>query len=197
MATNRNIASPNYPVALREYSQKWQDQFLGTLRLFSNSVANAVNAPTIFGSFYDTQTQTAAVINTAYGMLLRTVGDAYGVKIGSPASRVYVSDTGVYNIQFSAQMDNTSGGSHLAWIWLRVNGIDVPFSASQVRMKGTDGELVASWNFVYKLSANDYFEIMWSVSDTAVQLSAAAAGTPYPAIPSVILTVTWVSNIPV
>ena len=143
-----------------------------------------------YGSFYDTTTQTAAAINTAYAMTFNTTDLSFGVTRGSPTSRIYVDTVGVYNIQFSAQLDNTSGGSHWIYIWLRINGVDVPYSASQVRLKGTDGELVAAWNFVEKLNANDYFEIMWSVTDTAVQITSSAAVAPVPAIPSVILTVT-------
>jgi hypothetical protein len=96
----------------------------------------------------------------------------------------------VYDIQFSAQLDNTSGGSHLIFIWLRVNGVDVANSASQVRLKGTDGELVAAWNFVQNFNAGDYFELMWSVDNTSVQVLSQAAVAPVPAIPSIILTVT-------
>lgn len=143
-----------------------------------------------YGSFYDTTTQTAAVINTAYGITFDTTDLTFGVYRGSPTSRIYVDTQGVYNIQFSAQLDNTSGGNHLIYIWLRVNGVDVTYSASQVRLKGTDGELVAAWNFVQNLKANDYFELMWSVSDTSVQILSSAAVAPVPAIPSVILTVT-------
>ena len=143
-----------------------------------------------YGSFYDTTTQTAAVINTAYGITFDTTELSNAVYIGSPTSRIYVDKIGVYDIQFSAQLDNTSGGSHLIYLWLRKNGTDVPYSASQVRLKGTDGELVAAWNFVQQLNAGDYVELMWSVSDTSVQILSQAAAAPVPAIPSVLLTVT-------
>lgn len=142
-----------------------------------------------YGSFYDTTTQTAAAINTAYGMTFNTTSLSNGVTIGTPASRIYVDTQNVYNIQFSAQLDNTSGGNHLAFIWLRVNGVDVTDSAGQTRVKGNDGELVAAWNYVLPLNAGDYFEIMWSVSDTAVEILAQTASAPVPGIPSVILTV--------
>jgi len=143
-----------------------------------------------YGSFYDTTTQTAAAINTAYAMTFNTTDLTNGVYLGSPTSRVYVDRANVYNIQFSAQLDNTSGGDHLIYIWLRVNGTDVANSASECRLKGNDSELVAAWNFLYSLNAGDYFELMWSVSDTAVQIIASAAAAPVPGIPSVILTVT-------
>lgn len=143
-----------------------------------------------YGAFYDTTTQTAAAINTAYAITFNTTDIAFGVYIGATTSQIYVTTEGVYNFQFSAQLDNTSGGNHLAYIWVRVNGTDVAQSASQIRLKGTDGELVAAWNFVLSLKPDDYFELMWAVSDTAVQLTAQAAAAPVPAIPSVILTVT-------
>tara|TARA_R110000868_G_scaffold80547_1_gene228844 strand:+ start:4429 stop:5205 length:777 start_codon:yes stop_codon:yes gene_type:complete len=143
-----------------------------------------------YGTFYDTTTQTAAAINTAYGITLNSTGLSNDVYIGSPTSRVYVAKDGVYNLQFSAQLDNTSGGSHLVFLWLRINGADVANSAGQVRLKGTDGELVTSWNYVEQLRAGDYCELMWSVSDTSVQILAQAAAAPVPAIPSVILSVT-------
>lgn len=143
-----------------------------------------------YGSFYDTTTQTAALANTAYAMTFNTTDLSAGVYIGSPTSRVYVDRAGVYNIQFSAQLDNTSGGDHIAWIWLRVNGTDVANTASEVRLKGNDAELVAAWNFLYNFKADDYFQLMWAVANTGVQIKAVAASAPVPAIPSVILTVT-------
>jgi hypothetical protein len=158
--------------------------------LESAPLPQAFTKRSAYGSFFDTTTQTAAAINTAYGMKFNTTGLSFGVTVGSPTSRIYVDTSAVYNIQFSAQLDNTSGGSHLAYIWLRINGVDVANSAGQVRLKGTDGELVAAWNFVELLKANDYFEIMWSVNDTSVQITASGAVAPVPAIPSVILTVT-------
>ena len=51
-----------------------------------------------------------------------------GLTGGSPTSQIKVPSNGVYNIQFSAQLqDTTSGGSaNQVNIWLRVNGSDVP-----------------------------------------------------------------------
>ena len=123
-------------------------------------------------------------------MRFNTTDLSFGVSLGgSPTSQIVIGQEGVYNIQFSAQFDNTSGGNHLAFIWLRVNGVNVANSASQIRLKGTDGELVAAWNFFYEFNVGDYFEVMWSVNDTSVQITSQAAAAPVPAIPSVILTV--------
>lgn len=200
----RNIAAPNYPIAPEQYSRQFQDQYTNVTRLFSNTVANAVNAPKVYGSFYDTTTQTNPVASAVNLMTLNNTTSAYSVRVGQPTSRVYVGETGVYNIQFSAQLDKSSGGTaEYIYIWLRINGTNVPYSASQVTLKDTTAELVAAWNFIVTLETEDYFELAWASPDIHMQLKAVSsdAGPPVipttvPAIPSVILTVSWVSNIP-
>jgi hypothetical protein len=143
-----------------------------------------------YGVFYDTTTQAPAAINTAYPITFNSTDLSFGVYRGATTSRIYVDEPGVYDFQFSAQLDNTSGGSHLIFIWCRINGVDVANSASQVRLKGTDGELVAAWNFVLSMKDGDYFELVYAASDTSVQILSQAAVAPVPAIPSIILTVT-------
>jgi hypothetical protein len=142
-----------------------------------------------YGSFYDTTTQTAAAINTAYAMTFNTTDLSFGVTRGSPTSRIYFDRPNVYNIQFSAQLDKTSGGTGLVWIWLRKNGVDVPDSTGFVRLQGNSAELLAAWNYLTQLNAGDYIELMWEVDDTSVQILYEAATAVHPATPSVILTV--------
>ena len=143
-----------------------------------------------YGSFYDTTDQTAAAINTAYAMTFNSTDLSVGVTIGSPTSRIYVDRPNVYNIQFSAQLINTGGGAHDAWVWLRKNGTDVPNTATALRVEGNNTQDVAAWNFLLQMNAGDYFELMWEVSDTALSLQTDPATAVHPAIPSIILTVT-------
>lgn len=158
----------------------------------------AVEAGRRYGSFYSTTTFTPAAINTAYALTFnktykRADGSdlIYGVYIGTPTSRVYVDNTATYNFQFSAQLKNTAGGTKRVYIWPRVNGVNVDESATEVTLTGGSNDAtVAAWNFVLNLKAGDYFELIYSVSDTAVSFPYVAASAPVPAIPSVILTVT-------
>jgi hypothetical protein len=143
-----------------------------------------------YGSFYDTTIQTAAAINTAYAMTFNTSDLSNGVTRGTPTSRIYVDTPNVYNVQFSAQLDKTSGGVGLVWIWLRKNGVNVPDSSGQIRIQGNSAEILAAWNYVIQLNANDYIELMWEVDDTSVILLSEAASAVHPSVPSVILTVT-------
>lgn len=142
-----------------------------------------------FGVFSDSTTQTAAAINTAYGVTFNTTDNSHGVTIGSPTSRVYVDRMGTYNFQFSMQLDKTSATAKNVWIWYRINGTDVANSATKVTLAGSSSAIVAAWNFIDELNANDYFELMWSTDDTGCVIKAEVASSPVPAIPSVILTV--------
>ena len=143
-----------------------------------------------YGQFLDTTTQTAAAINTAYAITYNTTDISNGVYLGSPASRIYVDEPAIYNFLFSVQLDKTSGGVASFWIWPRVNGVDVPNSASQIRIQGNDAEIFSSAGFFFSLNAGDYVEFMFAVSDTSVELASFPATAFYPAIPSIIVTVT-------
>jgi hypothetical protein len=105
------------------------------------------------------------------------------------SSRVVVDSAGVYNIEFSAQLDRTAATVGLIYIWLRVNGADVTASAGQTRIQGNNAELLAAWNYLYSFSANDYFELMWSADDTSSQILYGAAAAPVPSIPSISVSV--------
>ena len=161
----------------------------GWYRYFYNLYAILGSGSLRSGAFYDTTTQTAAAINTAYAITLDSTSLTQGVSIGAPTSRVYVNRTGSYNIQFSLQLVSTNAASKDVYIWADVNGTSVPESATKLTMSGSSNAYVAAWNFVIRMSAGDYFRLMWSTSNTNVQIARIAASAPVPAIPSVILTV--------
>ena len=148
-----------------------------------------------YGAFSDTTTQTIVSINTAYAMTFNTTDAANGVSIGSPTSRLVVANQGVYNVQFSAQLDETSGGTANVYIWLRKNGTNVPNTASTVAIQGTAARTVAAWNFIIQLEPTNYVELMWASDSTNTTILAASATSVWPAIPSVICTITQVNNL--
>jgi len=142
-----------------------------------------------YGSFYDTTTQTATVVNTAKAITFNTTDLSHGVYIGTPTSRVYVDTEGIYNFQTSIQLDSTVATDEEFYLWFRLNGVDVTNSASQVRIQGNNAEVFLSLNFFFNLKAGDYVELMFSVTNLGVQLLASGPVAPHPGIPSIILTV--------
>lgn len=124
---------------------------------------------------------------------------------GDLPSKINVSQSGLYNVQFSAQFINTTNDVQEISIWFRKNGTDVAQSNSEFGIKqrkstGTASRLIASMNFILELAENDYFEMMWRVTDSGVSLEhfpAVTASVTTPAIPetpSIIVTVTFLSN---
>ena len=142
-----------------------------------------------YGSFYDTTTQVATVINTATAITFNTTDLSNGVYLGSPTSRVYVDTEGIYNYQLSIQLDKTTGGTAEFYIWFRLNGVDVADSASQLKLQGNNAEVFSALNYFFDLKAGDYIELMFSVGSLSVELLAVPAAAPHPGIPSIILTV--------
>jgi len=172
-------------------------EVMAQLATLSNEVQAALLQPPSpeiqhlhYGAFHDTTTQTAAAINTAYAMTFNSTDFSDSVEIGSPTSRIICRNIGVYNFQFSAQATTTSASSHYIYVWPRINGVDVPDSSTRVEFKGSGNDQVLAWNFLLRMQANDYFELMWSVTDTSAKIVSYATAAPSPAIPSVILTVT-------
>jgi TolA-binding protein len=142
-----------------------------------------------YGSFYDTTTQTATTINTAQAITFNTTDLSRGVYLGTPTSRVYVDTPGIYNFDTSFQLDKTTGGVAEFYFWFRLNGTDVPDSASQIRIQGNDAEIFSSLNYFFDLNAGDYVEMMFSTTSLSVEVLSVPATAPVPGIPSIILTV--------
>lgn len=194
MTAPRGTTPPNLPVAPNQYERRYQDTLANVLRLFLAQVANRLNSPTPHASYYDTTTQTNPVANTVNLFTYNSVESEFQITRGVPTSKIYVNDTGIYNFQFSAQLDKTGGGATSVWIWPRINGVNVSDSATKVVIDGPNNEIVPAWNFVLLLKGGDYFELAWQSADTDVVIRAEAAASNYPSIPSIIMTVVWVSN---
>ena len=147
-----------------------------------------------WGSFYDTTTLELTSATTAYALPIGSTAEANGVSIAS-GSRITVANPGVYNIQFSAQLDKTDSSNDLVNIWFAKNGTNIPNSNTQVTVLGNNGKYLASWNFVLTLAANDYIQIMLQSPDTNMRVVGSGTQTSpaRPAVPSSIVTVTQVA----
>ena len=199
---------PNLPLAGDMYTRQYLDQLNNVLRLYFNRLSNALSLVTgneggqylsfPYGSFLDTTTQTAAATSTAYSVKFNTTSSSNSVTVDTTdTSKIIVDEEGIYNFAFSLQLDKSSGAAGHTYIWARVNGVDVANSASEVAIQGTTAENIAAWNFFLEMQPGDYFQLMWSVDDTAIQIKAVVATSPVPAIPSALLTVNFISKPPI
>jgi collagen type VII alpha len=210
--TNTNPAAANsywnIPVSLVASGGTGTTGFANDHALFL-AVVSGITGPTgptggggalgYWGSFYSTQDQVAASTTAAYPITLNnTDPDSSGVSVVSN-SRITFAFAGVYNIEFSAQADRVSGsGVDTIDIWFRKNGTDLPDSNTVVTVHGgaLQAKVVAAWNYMLELSANDYVELVWRTSDTRLEFTHEAASTSptRPAVPSVIVTAHQVMN---
>lgn len=147
----------------------------------------------------DSTDQAAASTTTAYAVTFNTTDYALGASL-SNSSRLNVNYSGLYNLQFSIQFNNTDTQIQDVDIWFRKNGTDVASSNSKFSVPnshgGTDGHLIAALNFYLELAKNDYVEIMWATTSTAVTIEQLPAQTSptRPATPSAIATLQYLSS---
>ena len=183
--------------ALNNYFRK----LISTLgALFGPRGGKFLNTP--HGAFHDSTDQVAASTTVATAVTFNTTDISNGVTL-SNSSRLNVADSGVFNIQFSIQLKNTTNDSHDVDIWFRKNGTNVDNSNSRYhpparKSTGDPSHMIAALNFFIELDAGDYVEIVYKVGDVGVTLEHfAASSTPTrPAVPSAIATVSFVSNLP-
>ncbi len=197
------VVAPRLLTAPAEYEARYHDQFADVLRLYFNRLDNILGQLSTlsvpYGAFSSDQDQTATA-NTATLMTFNTTDFANGVSISS--SKITVATAGIYNLQFSAQFQNTDTAFQDVYIWLRQNGVDIPGSTGFVsvpnRHAGTDGHSIIGWNYFLDMAANDYVEIYWSVPNVAVTIQHLnASGTPTkPSTQSVVATLSFVSALP-
>jgi hypothetical protein len=150
------------------------------------------------GAFSSDADQTGS-ITAGTAMTFTSTDIAGGVTLAS-GSQLTVPVTGDYNVQFSAQFENVENTQEIVTIWFRINGVDVPNSATNVtipsrKSAGIYGYTVASWNIFLSMTAGQYVEIVWlpTIATITLQHLPASVTPAYPAIPSVIATVNQIS----
>jgi hypothetical protein len=144
-----------------------------------------------YGAFYSTITQSGSA-NVSQSMSYNNTDYSEGISIVN-GSQITLENVGVYNIQFSAQIVDTGGGDSTIRIWLKKNGTNVPNTSTKIFLQ-SNKELVAAWNWIVPAtSPNDYYVIAWQTTDNDAHILYEPASGNYPAIPSIILTVTQVA----
>jgi hypothetical protein len=142
------------------------------------------------GIFYDLgdQTFTAA---TPTVVTFDTTGLAVGVSAVSN-TRITFAAAGVYEIASRLQFANSDSADYLADVWFRLDGVDIPYSATEISVpRSTDGGKAShNINGILQVTAGQYLEVVVAVEDADTSLHYhAPLTTPYarPAVPSAIL----------
>ena len=206
-----NPAPPTLGYPTEVYERRHFNENNGSLTIYFKKLASVLgslfgprggrfmNAP--HGAFQDSTDQTAANTTTAYPVTFNTTDFSNGVTMAS-GSRITVADAGIWNLQFSIQFTNTTNASQDVDVWFRVNGTNSANSNSRFGFAPRKGvgdpfHIIAAMNYFVSLNATNYVEIMWRPTDVGVTIEQYPAGTTptRPAVPSAIVTMSFVSNI--
>ena len=207
------VAAPNLPLPPEDYNRQYFDQMLNILRLYFNrldaltgqlqtsSGGAGIRLP--YGAFSDFTSQTTTA-NTATLMALDTTDFSNTVTLVT-GSKLTVANAGIYNLQFSAQFQNTDNQIQDISIWLKQNGTDIPGSTGYVSIParksasaGEEAHQITGWNYYLSMTAGQYVEIYWSATLASVTIQNYAAGTTptRPSTQSVVATLSFVSALP-
>jgi hypothetical protein len=194
-----------------QYERRYQDQFANILRLYFNQLQNSLTE--LFGnaggkyiafpygafSSYTSQSTTA---NTATLLTLSNTDFSNDVSLQT-GSKITVANAGIYNLQFSVQIENFDNAPQDIYIWLKQNGTDIVGSTgivgSVARKSAIDpAHDIKGWNYFLSMNAEDYVQIYWSPTIATLTVPTyAASGTPTkPSTASVVATLSFVSALP-
>jgi len=163
----------------------------------SSTAANALlRFP--YGAFSSDQSQTTTA-NTATLMTLNTTDFANG-GVSINTSKITVTHPGIYNLQFSVQLQNLNNAPQDTFIWLKQNGTDIAGSTGKIGLPARKNpsdpfHSIIGWNYFVSLAASQYIEIYWSVAsaDVSIQYYAASGSPTKPSTQSVVATLSFVS----
>jgi len=219
--TLRPSKAPNLLIAPVEYAAQYQDQLNNALRLYFNQVDNVTG--TVLGNdggkyiqnphlaASDTTDQYADGNNDPTIVKWNTLDSGTGFTL-NPSYTATCLESGVFKIDYSLQYANTANGAHDVVVWLKVNGIDVPRSASKITIPARKSAGVPSYVLMYstvtfEVQTGDEIGLWWA-TDLAYNTTGPVDGVymeylpaqtspyPHPSAPSAIGAITFVSRLP-
>jgi len=142
-----------------------------------------------YGQFKKTTSVSPAAANTAYAITFDTTEENRGVAIGSPASRIVVTEDGIYNFSAHFTILSNNSSAKTVYFWFRKNGTNVSASAFLTTSDINGGHMASGRDHFFSLVAGDYIELMWAADSTNLELHASAATAFAPSGPSCLLSV--------
>jgi hypothetical protein len=182
------------------YDPNYEAQRNRLIELFSNNVYEkgqdvGIYAPAkliytgFYGQFKKTTSVSPAAANTAYAITFDTTEESNGVSIGSPASRIVVTEAGIYNFSAHFTVLSNNSSAKTTYFWFRKNGTDVSASTFLSTSDINGGHMASGRDDFFSLVAGDYIELMWAADSTNLELHASPATAFAPSGPSCLLSV--------
>jgi hypothetical protein len=205
---------PSLPLATDQYERRYIDQLNNVLRLFFNRLSGVLssllgtdggaalqNPHAMLMSDEDQASAGTTVANTlTYNQQVIT----QGVEVRN-GGEIWFDAPGQYLVTFSLQVSNRSNAVQEFEVWAGYDGSNYPLSNTRYDIparkdSSTWAHIVPAISGIFTVTnpSTEYLTIKWWASSTDVFLEHYAANTSptRPAIPSVILTVNFVSRLP-
>ena len=145
-----------------------------------------------YAHFSKLNDQTATAINTANVVSFTNTDAADGIRLNSTGERIEIINPGVYKIDYTLQLLSGSSNAKTAFVWLRLNGVDVPDSANRQTDNINGGFVHIQGAHYLTLAASDYIELMFAVDNTGLTIHHDAATAFCPATSAADLSITHV-----
>jgi len=209
--------APNLPIGPVDYDQQYQDQLTNVLRLYFNELDNFASgvSGTNGGSYLkfpfiaasDSATQYATGNDTATIVLWDAASNISGFTLNANSTAT-ATLSGIYKITYSLQFANNDNAQHDSVVWLRANGSDIASSTTIFTLQARKSSILPNYvcgysEVVFPLNAGDNVGLWWGTDLAASSGGAtgnyiaykAAQTSPmaYPAVPSAIGSITFVS----
>jgi hypothetical protein len=169
--------APALPFAPVQYDRGYSDTTHNILRQYFNTLDNVTgqllsNGGGRFLSFphiaaQDTTDQYATATDTATKVLWDTLDSGLGFTL-NPNSTATPDNTGVYKIDYRLQFLNTATQIHEAFVWLEIDGVNVPGSGSIFSVPnshgGVDGALVAYSSVTFAITGGEDIALYWATN---------------------------------
>lgn len=160
----------------------------------------------IYGVFSDSTDQSIPTKPNVLAVKYNTVEMSNGVTVtnnllGQP-TRLTVSVEGIYSFDISPQLLHPGGTGTTIYFWAKLNGVNVPRSASSLDMGNNNNRVLPFLQLEMAMAAGDYLEWFFTQSGSGTNLEHLPAEPLPPAveiipeIPSVIVNVKRFSAIP-
>jgi len=147
-----------------------------------------------YGVFSKTTDQSPVATNTEYLLTFDSAQISNGVTIGTPASRIVVPQSGLYQFDATVQLSSGSSSSKNVWVWFKKNGTAIANSARLVTTDINNGYIPIALSETVSLAAGGYVEMAFAADSTNVTVDTVAATAFAPAAPAIVLQVTQVQQ---
>ena len=114
---------------------------------------------------------------------------------GTSPTRITVTNSGIYNFQFTGVLVSTNSSDKDVWVWIRRDGTDIGYSSIPITNNINAGHTAIQWNFNIDVEAGSYIEMMWATDNVDLFFDAETSSPPYPGHISAVMAVNYISNL--